>query len=432
VCVQAAAGRGAVHATPRPRAAAGTAVISTATLVSGGLAYAFLLLAGRTLGPEAYGRVAALWGLLFLATVVLFRPLEQTVSRQFADRLARGAGVRSVLRSAVALYLGILVVGSFVLAAAWRPLTDHVLFERNALTVALAAGIVGYGAAYLARGAFAGGGWYTGYGLVLLVDAAARLAIALPLVLLPWIDLAAAALAIGTFVGFGVPLYLGRHFLRELLQRPDDSAFRLRSAMRFAAPAGVIAGVDQLLVNAAPVLVVLAHGSDGARDAGIVFAATMLVRIPAFLLTGLAASLLPNLTRLQAGSDGRTFVTAALRTTAIMLGAGAVIVAAVAIAGPESLTALFGSEFAAERADLILLGIGVAGYLGAVTLSQALLALDRGRIAAGSWLAVAATYLSLFALVGGGSLHRASLALAVATFVGFALLLVTVLARGRR
>ena len=61
-----------------------------------------------------------------------------------------------------------------------------------------------------------------------------------------------------------------------------------------------MAGADQLFVNGGPLLVVVAGGPGATRAAGIVFAATMLVRAPVYVFQGLAAALLPNLTHLQA------------------------------------------------------------------------------------------------------------------------------------
>ena len=92
-----------------PRTFDGAALLSGATLASGVFAYAYHVLAARTLGPEAYGLVAVLWAALFLLVVVLFRPLEQTTSRALADRLARGHEVRSVLRAMFRIYLVVAV-----------------------------------------------------------------------------------------------------------------------------------------------------------------------------------------------------------------------------------------------------------------------------------------------------------------------------------
>jgi rhodanese-related sulfurtransferase len=77
--------------------------MSIGTLASGVLAYAFNVLAARALGPAAYSAVGALWGGMFLLAVLLFRPIEQTISRAVADKIARGEDGRGVLRSAAGL-----------------------------------------------------------------------------------------------------------------------------------------------------------------------------------------------------------------------------------------------------------------------------------------------------------------------------------------
>jgi O-antigen/teichoic acid export membrane protein len=155
----------------------------------------------------------------------------------------------------------------------------------------------------------------------------------------------------------------------------------------------------------------------------------MLVRVPAFLLQGVAATLLPGLTRLQVGASTAAFNATLARATGLMLAAGAVIVAAVAAAGQEGMELLFGDAYAVERTDLILLASGVAWYLGAVTISQALLARGCVGRAATCWLAVAFAYVGLFAVSDGASLHRASVALAGATAIGFVLLAAVVVLR---
>ena len=82
----------------------GTWLLSGAMLAAGVLAYAFHILAARTLTHDEYGQIAVLWAALFLTVVVLFRPLEQTTARAVADRLARGQEARSVLRSVAIVY----------------------------------------------------------------------------------------------------------------------------------------------------------------------------------------------------------------------------------------------------------------------------------------------------------------------------------------
>src|SRR5689334_9375142 len=102
----------------------GTWLLSAAMAAAGLLAYAFHILAARTLTTDEYGQIAAFWAALFIAVVVLFRPLEQTTSRAVADRLARGQEATTVLRSVAVVYLCVLGALAIAAALAWRPLTN--------------------------------------------------------------------------------------------------------------------------------------------------------------------------------------------------------------------------------------------------------------------------------------------------------------------
>ena len=58
-----------------------------------------------------------------------------------------------------------------------------------------------------------------------------------------------------------------------------------------------------MLVNGGPLLVAGEAGRHATTAAGLVFAATMIVRAPVYVFQGLAASLLANLTHLNATAD---------------------------------------------------------------------------------------------------------------------------------
>src|SRR3954449_1000459 len=140
----AAVERGEAAGGPRALELTGTGVLSAAIAGAGVLAYAFHILAARTLTTSEYGQVAALWAALFIAVVVLFRPLEQTTSRAVADRLARGQEAASVLRSVVFVYVALLGVVGVGAVLAWDTLT-HRLFDGTAFfTAMLVVGVAGY------------------------------------------------------------------------------------------------------------------------------------------------------------------------------------------------------------------------------------------------------------------------------------------------
>jgi O-antigen/teichoic acid export membrane protein len=422
------------QAAPKERriALAGAGMLSAAMAVSGVLIYAFHVLAARALGPHDYGQIAVLWAAMFLVVMMIFRPLEQTMSRAMADRRTRDEEVRSVLRSVGLLAAGISAVLVLAGALAWAPISDKLFLGDDTMTALLIGGIVGYGAAYVVRGVLAGVRWFPGYGLGLIADAVARLLIALPLLFVASKLTAAVAVVAAGIAGGLVPLVFGRRSLRGVLEhRSGDERFHMGAAVAFAGPAALIALGDQILINGGPLLVMGAGGADASKTAGIVFAATMLVRIPVFLFQGALASMLPNLTLLRTTADARAFRRTVLRGVGVLLAAGLAIVVGAAAFGPEALRILYGDEYAVARTPLVLLGAGVGCWLAAATVSQALLAGDRGKLASVAWLSSAALFVVLYPLLPGDELARMSGAFAVATAVDLALLVVVLTRRSR-
>lgn len=409
----------------------GAALLSGATLVSGVLAYAYHVLAARTLGPEAYGLVAVLWAALFLLVVVLFRPLEQTTSRALAHRLEHGHEVRSVLKAVFRIYLAVAAAIAVAAAAGWNTLADELFLGDSFFVGALVVGLAAYGVAYVLRGVCAGLGWFGGYGLLLVSDGAARLLVTLPLVALASRDLAAAGMVAAAIASVLVPVVVGRRVLAPLKHRGEGSPFHVGAAVAFAWPAAVIAIADQVLVNGGPLLVMLGGGEGVGKVAGLVFAATMLVRIPVFVFQGLATSLLPNLTRLHAASEQALFRRAVLRAAAGLAGCAALIVLAVSIVGPEAMRLVYGAEYEAGRVELALLAAGVGCYLATSTFSQALLALDHGRVAAAGWVVSALVFLTVYLVSPGEELMRVAVAFALGTAVAVPLLGFVLARRGR-
>jgi O-antigen/teichoic acid export membrane protein len=391
----------------------GTWLVAGATVGSGLLTYIFLVVAARSLGAEQYGQIGVLWGAIFIAAIVLFRPLEQTTSRAIAHRLARGLEVRTVLRSVSLIGIGILALGVAGAVLGWSTISDRLFRGDNVLTAMLFAGTVAYGLSYLVRGVAGGVCWFKGYSLGLLADSASRLVLAAPLVVVASRNIAALALVGGGLVGAAVPFYAGRRQFRRVFEGTSGANFRLRQAAAFAGPAAAIAAADQVLVNGGPLLVVASGGASATKAAGVVFAATMLVRAPVYVFQGIAAALLPNLTRLQAGNETASFRRAVVRTSLVLTATGALIVSATAVAGPAAMR-LYGSGFAAGRTELVLLATGVACYLAAGAFSQALLSLDGGVRAAAAWTIAAGVFVGYYAGASGAPLWRVSSAFAVA------------------
>ncbi|MGH2715632.1 MAG: hypothetical protein ACRDM7_17430, partial [Thermoleophilaceae bacterium] len=203
----------------------------------------------------------------------------------------------------------------------------------------------------------------------------------------------------------------------------EEGSFAVGAAARFALPAAVIAGCEQVLVSGGPLLVLIAGGEGAAAAAGVLFAATLLLRAPVFVFQGIAASLLPNLTTFQArGDHARLHRATALVALALACFAGLLALGALA-AGPWAMDLLYGAGFDATRADLALLAVGIGGFLAAGTFCQALLARGQGGRAAALWSTAAATFVVLELSLDGSEFHRVSVAFAVAsTLIGVLLM----------
>jgi len=57
---------------------------------AGLLTYVYFSLASHNLSKTSYGEIVVLWSAVFVTISILFRPVEQLLSRTIADRQARG------------------------------------------------------------------------------------------------------------------------------------------------------------------------------------------------------------------------------------------------------------------------------------------------------------------------------------------------------
>ena len=96
----------------------GTAAVGGGLVINGLTAYAFITLASRDLGAEAYTPVGLLWALSFLLGPGFFQPLEQETARVIAGHPV--GRLRSVVQPA-AILGGSLALGLALVAAVSAP-----------------------------------------------------------------------------------------------------------------------------------------------------------------------------------------------------------------------------------------------------------------------------------------------------------------------
>jgi O-antigen/teichoic acid export membrane protein len=275
-----------------------------------------------------------------------------------------------------------------------------------------------------------GASWFGGYAVLLVADGIGRIVLAAPLVFVASREVAAVAILGAGLIGAAAPLFTGlRRLLRLADHRAHEEPFHVGSALAFAGPASVMAASDQVLLNGGPLLVMLEGGPGATKAAGIVFAATMLIRIPGFLFQGLAASLLPNLTRLHAADEAPALERAVLRMAGALIAGGMAMLVGAALLGPETMRVLYGAGFDVGRIELSLLALGVGCYLASGTLSQGLLALDSGQRAGIAWGVAAILFIVLYFVVPGDDLGRISIAFIAASIVNVILLAVALRTR---
>ena len=362
----------------------GTVAVGGGLLVNGLAAYAFITLASRDLGPEAYTPVGLLWALSFLLGPGFFQPLEQEVARIVAARSDRriGPGVRTA-GCVGASMVGLLGVLALLLGDRIR----HDLFDGHGLLlVGLILVLVGLGIGHLVRGVLAGLGRFGGYARYFIGDGLGRLVVALVLVATAG-GVGAYGLAVGLAPFIGVALALAGQ--RELsLEGPAEPVGAFSRALGALLVASV---ATALVLNMSPLAVEVLAGPDQADDPGRFLNALLIARVPLFFFQAVQASLLPRLSALVGAGRFDELVHVFRRLLGLVVGIGGVAVAVCALFGARIVELAFGADFAVERQDMVLLAGSSAVLMVALSFAQALMACRaQGRMALAWVLGLAA------------------------------------------
>ncbi len=429
------ASRTAPPSRPRPQQASrsygsGARILAIGIASTGLLTFAYFSVASHVLASAQAKRIDVLWSVMFVIISVIYRPVEQLLSRSIAGRRARGHEQHR-------LRVPMLIQGSFallfaLLAVTFREQLINNVFEGSeGLYLVLLVGTLAYAASYFARGWLAGHQRFGLFGGLVLMESLSRFCFALAVA----IGLASGENAVALGIAAAPLLSLvvvPAAFLRGGVDRgappaaaaapPDpqaagevmtadeaDAAFAgpgtesvqetaahdelsLRRGGFFAVWVSGIMLAEQTLLNGG-VLTVDATSHERAL-AGIVFNVLLIARAPLQLFQAVQTSLLPHLSGLEATAGHDQFARA-VRTTlkAIAAFAGAVALGLLVL-GPWALGhVLFGQQYNYGRVGLALIGIGMGFHLSSGALNQAALARNRARAAAGCWLAAAVVFI---------------------------------------
>jgi O-antigen/teichoic acid export membrane protein len=399
----------------------GARILSAGIASTGLVTFAYFSVASHVLGDDEYASISLLWSVLFVTVTVLYRPIEQLLSRTIADRRARGIEHDLPLRTPLLLQAAF-ALGFLVVALALRaPIRDELLGGSSALYTVLVVAVLAYAASYFARGWLAGHQWFALYGGLVFLEAASRLLFAVAVAVGIAEGQTAVALGMAAAPLFSlvvVPLAFRRRAPApggEQRRRGADDLGLARGG-RFALAVLVIMVAEQTLLNAA-VLTTELTVTDAAV-AGFVFNVLLIARAPLQLFQAIQGSLLPHLAGLEATED-RAAAARAIRITVLAIaGFAAAVAAGLLLLGPWAMDLLFDDGARYGRWGLALVAVGMGLHLMAGTLNQAALARDDALRAAGAWVVAAAAFVGwLIAPVVDDPLLRAEVGYAGAAAV---------------
>jgi O-antigen/teichoic acid export membrane protein len=382
----------------------GAAILSVGIGATGLITFAYFSLASHSLPEDEYGRITLLWSAMFITVSVLYRPVEQLLSRTIADHDARGVEGTEHLRIAATIQLALAALFLVVGLILRDPIQNDLFAGSSTLYWVLVVGVLAYAASYFARGYLAGHHLFPLYGGLVLMEASSRclFALAVAVGIAEGQSAVALGMAAAPIVSLAVvPPALARRIAPQKSSgpKPAEPEFTLSKGTGFAAAVLLVMLCEQTFLNAGPLLVKATADSGGAALAGFTFNVLLIARAPLQLFQAVQTSILPHLTRLRAGGERDPFA----RSVNVTLGAIAAFAGAVALvmlaAGPQVMDLLFGGDFDYERGGLVLVAIGMGLYLSAATLNQALLAHARAPQSAACWVCSATAFVLFLVLV---------------------------------
>jgi O-antigen/teichoic acid export membrane protein len=401
-------------APPSNESYAKSARVLTIGIASTGLfTFLYLAVASHELSPPAYSRISLCFAVMYVIVSVIYRPIEQLLSRTIADRRARGVHGHA-LRVPAAIQFGFATV-FLVIALALRPQIEQGMFDGSSVLYwVLVIGTLAYGASYFARGWLGGHQRFDLYGGLVFLESTSRFLLALAVAV--GIGSGQNVVALGMVVAPFASLCVIPFAFSRVRTHGGTAEFQIADAARegpahaeieeaaadltlrygtgFAVSVVGIMLAEQTLMNAG-VLVVAASsgGSITTGLTGFVFNVLLIVRAPLQLFQALQTAILPHLARLEAHDSAAEFGRAIRATILLIVAFAGTCAIVLLLVGPALMTALLGHKhFMYGRWGLALVAVGMGFHLVSGTLNQAALARGRAAVASVSWLFAAAIF----------------------------------------
>jgi O-antigen/teichoic acid export membrane protein len=371
-------------ASPAERSyASGARILSIGIAATGVFTFGYFAVASHVLGENDYGAISTLWAILFVTISVIYRPVEQLLSRTIADARARGIHQHE-LRGPATIQLAFAALFLVVALALHGTLRDKAFNGSDSLYWILVGATLAYAGSYFARGYLAGHQWFGLYGALVLFESLSRFCF--PLAVAVGIASGQTAVALGILAAPVASLLVVPWAIRRHVGGTSSGAGATRESAGFAVSVAVIQLAEQTLVTIGVLLV------PGAGLRGVVFNALLIARAPLQLFQAIQTSLLPHLAGIEAtegAADDDRVIRATIRAIAVFAGACAIGLLAI---GPFVMDLAFGKGYAYGRVGLAAVAVGMGFHLTGGTLNQAALARGRAAQAARAWILAAAAF----------------------------------------
>ena len=317
-------------------------MLSIGIASTGIFTFAYLATASPVLTPAQYGRISLCWAIMFVILSVIYRPIEQLLSRTIADQRARGIH-NHALRIPAAIQSGFALL-FLIIALALRPQIENGIFEGSVgLYWILVIGVLAYAASYFARGWLAGHQRFALYGGLVFLESTSRFLFALAaavgiltgqngvglgMAVAPFVSLSVIPFAFSRIQPGGPAGVAAADAAREgpahAQVEEATTDLSLRRGAGFAVAVVGIMLAEQTLMNAG-VLIVAANAKGGAVSVtlgltGFVFNVMLIVRAPLQLFQAIQTSILPHLAGLEVREDADEFHRA-IRVTILAIAA---------------------------------------------------------------------------------------------------------------
>ena len=367
----------------------GATEIGVGLVINGIATYAFLVVARRALGDEAYGGLAVLWGLVYILGPGLFQPLEQEIARVTANRASRHQGSAPVLRQASRIGLVQLLIVEAAVIVAWPLGLDGLLDHNVSLLAALMFALASFMGAECVRGVLSGRHEFNRYRTYFAAEGSARFLVASALAIIGIQAVGAYATAIA--VAFAVATIVAVASLRPFVKPgPPAPLGDLTPALGWLL---IVSLSEAFLLNVGPVALEVVGDDLGEEVPGVFLNGLIVSRVPLFFFQAVRAALLPNLAGLAGSDDLDGFRDLQLRLVAAVVSVAAVWIVVMAFIGPWLVEFLFGDQISSR--DMALLAASGAGLMILLSLSLGLVAFDHARLAMVGFVVGVATFLAL-------------------------------------